>query len=119
MKLPWNSYSIKVRDAQGVTVLDLKGKMVGEKDSETLGERVSQLLAANKKRFVLNLKKVRRIDNYGVAALLGAYKLISEKRGKLSLVNPSQEVKKQLDKIFLTAFLDVHDNEQEALTRLK
>ena len=119
MKLPWDSYSIKVRDAQGVTILDLKGKMVGEKDSETLGERVSQLLAGNKKRFVLNLKKVRRIDNYGVAALLGAYKLISEKRGKLSLVNPSQEVKKQLDKIFLTAFLDVHDNEQEALTCLK
>ena len=119
MKLPWDSYSIKVRDAQGVTILDLKGKMVGEKDSETLGERVSQLLASNKKRFVLNLKKVRRIDNYGVAALLGAYKLISEKRGKLSLVNQSQEVKKQLDKIFLTAFLDVHDNEQEALTCLK
>ncbi len=119
MKLPWDSYSIKVRDAQGVTILDLKGKMVGEKDSESLGERVSQLLAANKKRFVLNLKKVRRIDNYGVAALLGAYKLISEKRGKLSLVNPSQEVKKQLDKVFLTAFLDVHDSEQEALTCLK
>ncbi len=119
MKLPWDSYSIKVRDAQGVTVLDLKGKMVGEKDRKTLGERVSQLLAANKKRFVLNLKKVRRIDNYGVAALLGAYKLISEKRGELNLVNPSQEVKKQLDKVFLTAFLDVHDNEQEALTCLK
>ena len=119
MKLPWDSYSIKVRDAQGVTILDLKGKMVGEQNSEILGERVSQLLAVSKKRFVLNLKKVRRIDNYGVAALLGAYKLISEKRGKLSLVNPSQEVKKQLDKIFLTAFLDVHDSEQEALTCLK
>ena len=38
MKLPWDSYSIKVRDAQGVTILDLKGKMVGEKDSESLGE---------------------------------------------------------------------------------
>ncbi len=119
MKLPWDSYSIKVRDTQGVTVLDLKGKMVGEKDSESLGKRVSQLLAVNKKRFVLNLKKVRRIDNYGVAALVGTYKLISEKRGKLSLVNPSQEVMKQLDKVFLSAFLDVHDSEQEALTCLK
>ena len=97
--------------------MDLKGKFVGPKAGKTLSEHMNRLLAANKKKIVLNLKEVRRIDNHGAAALLAAYGLAEQKGGELKLASPRKEVRKVLDKVLLTIFVDVCPTEKDALNR--
>ncbi len=117
MWLPWGRFRIKGRVSRGVAILDLKGKIVGPKAGKTLSEHMNRLLAANKKKIGLNLKKLRRIDNHGAAAFLAAYKLTEQKRGELKLVSPRKEVRKVLDKVLLTVFIDVCPTEKDALNR--
>lgn len=115
MKLPWKSYNIKARESQGVSILDVSGGITRGKAPQALRERVNQLLAANKRTILLNLKEIRRIDNHGIAALLAAYSSAQQQGGELRLVNPSKEVQQRLDDILLTVFLDVYGDEAEAL----
>ncbi|MGH9510456.1 MAG: STAS domain-containing protein, partial [Terriglobales bacterium] len=51
----------KLREADGVAILDLEGKLV-HYASQALRDQVSRLLADNRRKFVVNLEKVTAID---------------------------------------------------------
>ncbi|MBI4462930.1 MAG: STAS domain-containing protein [Acidobacteria bacterium] len=115
MKLPWKSYGIKTRESGSVTVLDLHGRITRGKASDNLRERVGQLLAANRKRILLNMAEVSQIDSDGMATLVGAYNSTWQQHGQLKLVTPTGQVKQALDSLLLTALLEVYASEAEAL----
>ena len=53
------------RDVNGVTVVDIEGRIVLGEESNAFRERVKGLLAAGKKKIVLNLANVTYIDSSG------------------------------------------------------
>lgn len=111
----WKNYSITVEETQGMYLVQLKGKITRGEASDKLRQSVEQLLNSNKKVVVLNMRKVKKIDNHGIAALVAAYGTSQQRRSRLKLMDPSKEVLQALDKVFLTAFVDVCRNETEAL----
>ena len=56
---------ISNREVDGVSVLELEGRIVLGEESNSLRETVKGLLAAGKKKVVLNMDRVTYIDSAG------------------------------------------------------
>ncbi|MGC1597554.1 MAG: STAS domain-containing protein, partial [Candidatus Acidiferrales bacterium] len=53
-------------EVNGVTVLEIEGRIVLGEESNAFREKVKSLLAAGKKKIVLNLAQVGYIDSAGL-----------------------------------------------------
>ena len=104
----------KVREANGVAILDLEGKLV-HYASEALRDQVSRLLADNRRKFVVNLEKVTAIDSTGIGALAACFTSVARQGGALKLLNPTGHVRIALGWTKLDKLLDTHTDEQQAL----
>jgi len=104
----------KVREANGVAILDLEGKLV-HYASEALRDQVSRLLADNRRKFVVNLEKVTAIDSTGIGALAACFTSVARQGGALKLLNPTGHVRIALGWTKLDKLLDTHADEQQAL----
>ena len=104
----------KVRQVEGVTILDLSGKI-------TLGEASGQLRSAvqealgNSKKILLNLADVNYIDSAGLGELVSAYITVKNAGGELKLLNLTKKVRDLLVITKLVTVFDVKDDEQEAV----
>src|SRR2546423_15368870 len=78
---------IKERVVDGVSVLDLSGKIVrGEGDGQ-IRERIKDLLADGQRKILLNLGDVSYIDSAGLGELISSYTTTKREGGQLKLVN--------------------------------
>ena len=104
----------KLREANGVAILDLEGKLV-HYASQALRDQVSRLLADNRRKFVVNLEKVTAIDSTGIGALAACFTSVARQGGALKLLNPTGHVRIALGWTKLDQLLDTHTDEQQAL----
>jgi len=78
----------------------------------------NEIKSKNAKRLILNLKEVPFIDSSGLGAILGRYKRISEKGGKMAVV----EVKPQVERIFelsgIFRIMKLYESEERALAEM-
>ena len=61
------------RNVGGVDVLDIEGRIVLGEESNAFREKVKSLLAAGKKKIVLNLAQVSYIDSAGLGTLVATF----------------------------------------------
>jgi anti-sigma B factor antagonist len=61
---------IQQREREGITILDLDGRITAGPEAVALRERVAALVAAGVKNVVLNLAKVDYIDSTGLGTLV-------------------------------------------------
>lgn len=66
-------------------------------------------------RLVVNLAGVSFIDSSGLGALLGRYRRIAQRQGKLALVAPPENVRAMLELSGVFKVIPVYDSEQKAL----
>ena len=119
MWLSWKTLSIKIRETQGVTVLDLKGKITLGEACDSLRELLKQLLAANKNKTLLNLAQITFIDAMGLGTLTRALVWARKKGGELKLAAPSKQVHRALEVTGLITAFEVYASEEEALASFK
>ncbi len=106
---------IKERVVDGVSVLDLSGKIVlGEGDGQ-VRERIKVLLSEGQKKILLNLGDVSYIDSAGLGALISSYTTTKREGGQLKLVNLTKRIQDLLAITKLITVFDTYDSEQEAL----
>lgn len=104
----------KVRQVDGITILDLSGKI-------TLGEASGKLRSAvqdalgNSKKILLNLADVNYIDSAGLGELVSAFTTVKNAGGELKLLNLTKKVRDLLVITKLVTVFDVKDSEQEAI----
>lgn len=104
----------KVRQVDGVTVLDLSGKITLGEASGKLRGAVQDALASSKK-ILLNLADVNYIDSAGLGELVSAFTTVKNAGGELKLLNLTKKVRDLLVITKLLTVFDVKDNEQEAI----
>ena len=63
---------ITTREVDGVTVAALDGRIVLGEESNALREKVKSLVAAGKKKIVLNMDNVTFIDSAGLGTLVAS-----------------------------------------------
>jgi anti-sigma B factor antagonist len=106
---------VNVRQREGVTILDLKGKItIGEGDVK-LREAVHEALDAGAKSILLNLNSVTTIDSSGVGELVSSYTTVTNRGAKLKVVNIPPKVSDILQITQLVTVFDVFDDEDEAV----
>lgn len=103
------------REVSGVTVIDLEGRIVLGEESNSFRERVKSLLAAGKKKIVLNLANVSYIDSAGLGTLVATFHSARSQGATLKLANLGQKFKEVLQVTKLMTVFDTYDNEAAAI----
>ena len=106
---------IAERTVSDVTVLDLKGKMTLGEGDELLKDKINSLLAANKKKLVLNLEGVPYIDSAGLGEIVRTYTTVSRQGGSLKLLNLTKRIEDLLSITKLLTVFDTFDTEADAV----
>jgi anti-sigma B factor antagonist len=110
---------IAERTVNDVTILDLKGKMTLGEGDELLKEKINSLLAAGKKKLLLNLEGVPYIDSAGLGEVVRTYTTVSRQGGTLKLLNLTKRIEDLLSITKLLTVFETHDSEAEAVQSYK
>lgn len=103
------------RHVGDVAILDLEGKITIGKGDVAVREAVHTAIGAGAKKVVLNMSGVSTIDSAGVGELVSAYTTVTNRGGKLRLMNLPSKVADILQITQLITVFDVYDNEDEAV----
>lgn len=104
-----------VRQRDGVTILDLKGKItIGSGDLE-LRNAVHDAVNGGAKNILVNLSEVTTIDSSGVGELVSSYTTVTNRGARLKLVSLPAKVQDVLTVTQLITVFDVYDTEDEAI----
>ena len=103
------------RTVSDVTVLDLKGKMTLSEGGELLKDKINSLLAAGKKKLLLNLEGVPYIDSAGLGEVVRTYTTVSRQGGSLKLLNLTKRIEDLLAITKLLTVFETFDSEAEAV----
>ena len=110
---------IDERAAGDVTILDLKGRMTLGEGDELLKDKINSLLAAGKKKLLLNLEAVPYIDSAGLGEVVRTYTTVSRQGGSLKLLNLTKRIEDLLSITKLLTVFDTFDSEAEAVKSYK
>jgi anti-anti-sigma factor len=106
---------VNVRQRDGVTILDLKGKITIGMGDVALRNAVQDAINSGATKVVINLKDVTTIDSSGVGELVSAFTTATNRGAKLSLANLPSKVSDILQITQLITVFDVFDSEDEAV----
>src|SRR5579871_4110288 len=103
------------RQVDGVTIVDLSGRITLGEGSVILRDTVRDLLGKNQKKILLNLGDVSYIDSSGIGELVSGFTTVTNQGGQLKLLNLTKRVKDLLQITKLYTVFDVHDDEATAV----
>jgi anti-sigma B factor antagonist len=106
---------VSTRQVDGVTILDLSGRITLGEGSVQLRDAVRDLLAKGQKNILLNLADVNYIDSSGIGELVSAYTTVRNQGGELKLLNLTKKVHDLLQITKLYTVFDVKDDEASAI----
>jgi anti-sigma B factor antagonist len=95
----------------GVTIVDLRGRIVLGEASTGLRDLVQYLASEGIKKILLNFRDVDYIDSSGLGELVSAFTSIRSQGGELKLLNLSKRVRSLLQITRLLTVFDVTDDE--------
>ena len=103
------------RDVEGITILDLEGRLIAGLDSSLLRERIVEVANQKRLNLILNLKRVEFIDSTGLGTMVMSFTTIQKLGGALKLLNLSKRHIELLVLTKLTTIFEVFDDEQDAI----
>jgi anti-sigma B factor antagonist len=106
---------VNVRQRDGVTILDLKGKITIGTGDIALRNAVQDAINGGAKNVVLNMTDVSTIDSSGVGELVSAYTTATNRGARLKLANLPAKITDVLTITQLITVFDVYDSEDEAV----
>ena len=109
------SVKISTRQVDGVTVLDMSGRITLGEGSVQLRDAVRDLLSKGQKHILLNLGDVTYIDSSGIGELVSAFTTAKNQGGELKLLNLTRKVHDLLQITKLYTVFDVKDDEANAI----
>ena len=110
-----STIKIGTRQADGITVIDISGRIALGDGEVLLRETVDNLLRKGQKKLLLNLAEVTYIDSSGIGALVGVYTAVRKQGGELQLLNLTKRVRNLLQITKLYTVFTVSDDETAAI----
>lgn len=109
------SVSVTINEIDGVSVVGLSGRIVLGEESSALRETVKSLLAAKKKKVVLNMSDVTYIDSAGLGILVAAYVSAKKEGALIRLCALGHKFREVLQLTRLLTIFDVYDAQAAAI----
>ena len=107
------------REVNGVNVLALDGRIVFGEETSSVRDQVKTLLAAGKKKLVLNMDKVSFVDSTGLGMLVGVRQSAKTAGAQLRLCNLEARYSDLLKMTQLWPLFDVSATEAEAIRAMQ
>ncbi len=108
--------TIATREVSHVTIVDINGRITLGEETGLLRDTVRQLIAAGKKKIVLNLANVDYIDSSGVGELVSSFTTVRNAGGELKLLALTKKVQ---DVLYVTKLYTVFDIKDDEFTAVK
>ena len=109
--------NVNIRKTEGVTILDIDGRIIGS-DSLALKHIIDEQINAAEEsnvKLLLNLEKVRMVDSSGLGVIVAAYTSVQRKGGRIALLKLSGNIKSLIVMAKLVTIFDRYENEEEAI----
>ena len=99
------------RHVGGVTIVDIRGRIVLGEESAALRELVCDLLSKGHKKLLFNLGDVTYIDSSGLGSLVSAFTSVRKQEGELKLLNLTNKVQDVMQITKLYTIFDIMNDE--------
>ena len=110
---------ISIRKSGDVTILDLRGKLTIDGESELLEEHLETLIAAGARKVLLNLAQLKQIDSSGISIIVAHCNRLRRKDGDLKLLNPNCHVLEVMKALHLLEAIPGFTDELQALASFR
>jgi anti-sigma B factor antagonist len=111
--------AIASREVDGVTVLDLSGRITLGEGSVQLRDSIRDLIAKGQRRILLDLGDVNYIDSSGLGELVSAYTSARNQGATVKLLKLTKKVHDLLQLTKLYTVFDIYDDEASAIASFK
>lgn len=109
------SVRASTRNKGTVGILDIRGSLVGDGDTDDLRAAVGDFLEQGIRRAVIDLHKVNYLNSTGIGAIISAHTTFRKNGGDLRLTGLSDNVQSLLVITRLIDVFEVYDTLQEAI----
>jgi anti-sigma B factor antagonist len=109
------SMKASTRQIDGITIVDLSGRITLGEGSVVLRDTIKDLLGKGQKKILLNLGDVSYIDSSGIGELVSAFTSVRNQGGELKLLHLTKKVHDLLQITKLYTVFDVKDDEAGAI----
>jgi anti-sigma B factor antagonist len=106
---------IRCRLIEGVTILDLEGKIRIGNETQALRDQIQGLSGVGVRSLLLNLTRISEIDSCGVGELVVAHTTMGRRGGTVKLLGLNPRVHSLLAMTKLLTLFEVFDNEKAAI----
>ncbi len=106
---------IDERHIDGITILDIVGKLTIDEAAEHLKDKINSLIGQKETRIVLNLKNVPYIDSGGLGQLIASFGSVKRAGGTMKLLHVNSRNHNLLSITSLVTVFESFDTEAEAL----
>jgi anti-sigma B factor antagonist len=103
-------------EVDGVTVVELDGRIVLGEESNSLRERLKSMVAAGKRKIVLNMAEITYIDSAGLGALVAAHVSAKTQGASVRLCNLGKKFHDVMQVTRLLTVFDVYDTQAAAVS---
>jgi anti-sigma B factor antagonist len=103
------------RQVDGVTVVDMSGRITLGEGSVILRDTIRDLIGKGQKNILLNLGDVTYIDSSGIGELVSAFTAVRREGGELKLLKLTKKVHDLLQITKLYTVFDIKDDETAAI----
>jgi anti-sigma B factor antagonist len=107
--------TVSTRQVDGVTIVDLSGRITLDEGSTLLRDTIKQLASQGQKHVLLNLSEVHYIDSSGIGELVSAFTTMRDQGGELKLLNLTRKVHDLIQITKLHTVFDIKDDEAAAI----
>ncbi len=106
---------IDTRSVNGVSILDLHGKVTIGEGTREVREKIRELLENGNKNILMNLGDVSYVDSAGIGELVSSYTTVTNQGGQFKLLNLTKKIRELLAITKLLTVFDSFDDETTAV----
>ncbi len=107
--------NIDVKEHNGVSVITVKGNLMGGPETTALHEKVKELVEQNKKKVVIDLSHVKWMNSSGLGTIMGCLTSLKNAQGDLKLCGVTEKVKSLFMITKLITLFETYATQEEAV----
>ena len=111
--------NIEVKDVGDVSVLGVRGNMMGGPETISVHDTIKELINQNKKQVVIDLSRVKWMNSSGLGTMMGCLTSLKNAEGDLKVCGVTEKVKSLFMITKLITLFDTYDTEDQAVGAIK
>ena len=107
--------AVKEKIIEGVALVEVKGNLMGGKETEECHEKVKGLLEGGHKKLVIDLSHVKWMNSKGLGMLMACYTSSQNADAQLKLAGATEKVNSLFMMTKLMTIFDTYENADRAI----